>query len=282
MNIIPISAKSCDQIYHLPLERIRKNTYQPRKSFDEQALYELSESIKLYGVIQPITVRSAEGGSYELIAGERRLKAAKLAGLSKIPALINDMADKDSALIAIIENLQREDLNFVEEAESFRKLMSEFSFTQEALASRIGKSQSSIANKIRLLKLPSSVLKLLVEHRLSERHGRALLALSDEDMQLCALSKVIKENLTVKKTEELVEKLLTPASKKGTLSKRKLKLKVKDVKIFVNTIKHSIALMEQAGFQTELEMENKGSEYEFRISLKRGEEQDNTGQSSYF
>jgi len=271
MSIVPISVRSRDQIHHLPLDLIRKNPHQPRKIFDELALSELSESIKLYGVIQPITVRVAEGYSYELIAGERRFKAAKLAGLSKIPAIISDMSDTNSALIALIENLQREDLNFVEEAESFRRLMNEFGFTQEVLAGKVGKSQSSVANKIRVLKLSRTVLNGLLENNLTERHGRALLALNDERAQMDVLSKVIKENLTVKKTEEFINKLLNPVPEKRG-PKRKLKFKLKDVKIFVNTLKQSIALMEQAGFSAEFEMEDNEGEYEFRISLKPGQE----------
>jgi len=269
--IVPISAKSHDQIYHLPLDLIRRNPHQPRTIFDEKTLYELSESIKVYGVIQPITVRATHGHSYELVAGERRLRAANLAGLSKIPAIISDMSDKSSAVIALIENLQREDLNFVEEAHSFKKLMSEFGFTQEVLAARIGKSQSSVANKIRILKLSEPVLSTLVENNLSERHGRALLALPDEELRLKALSKITKEQLTVKKTEELVEKLLNQKPEKNIL-KKNLRFKLKDVKIFINTLKQSIAFMEKAGFQADFEMLDNGSEYEFKICLKPGEE----------
>lgn len=274
MSVIPISARAYDQIHYLPIELIRKNSHQPRKSFDEQALFELSESIKEYGVIQPITVRSKDGYFYELIVGERRLKAARLAGFSKIPAIINDMIDKDSALIALIENLQREDLNFVEEAESFVRLMDEFGFTQEALAKRIGKSQSSVANKIRILKLPYPVLKGIVDNNLTERHGRALLSLPGEELQNAALERIIKESLTVKKTEELVTKLLAPAEDKKSF-KKNLKFKIRDVRIFINTLKQSINLMEQAGFYAEFEMEDNAGEYEFRISLRPGYGEEN-------
>ena len=267
MGVIPIPARALDRIHYLPVDLIRKNSHQPRKSFDDHALYELSESIKQYGVIQPITVRAADGYHYELIAGERRLRAARLAGLVRIPAIISNMDDKDSAVIAVIENLQREDLNFVEEAESFIKLIREFGFTQEALAKRIGKSQSSVANKMRILKLPRRVLRTLVENNLTERHGRALLSLPSEELQDTALERIISEKLTVKKTEELVAKLLNPGKKK---SKKNVKVRLKDVKIFVNTLKQSLGFMERAGFLTEIEMEDKEEGYEFWIKVKPG------------
>jgi len=271
-DAVPI--RLLDKIHYLPLELIHKNPHQPRKNFDESALHELSESIKQYGVIQPITVRSVQsfgaGFGYELVAGERRLRAARLAGLSKIPALIANMNDKESAVIAVIENLQREDLNFVEEAESFIKLMREFEFTQEALAKQIGKSQSTIANKIRLLKLPRHVLRTLVDNNLTERHGRALLSLPSESLQMAVLEKIISENLTVKKTEGLITKTLDSVKSKKN-HKKNLKFKLKDVKIFVNTLKQSIGFMERAGFLTDLEMKNTEDGYEFRISLKPGQ-----------
>ena len=279
MRVTPISiaggitggmpVRALDKIHYLPLDLIHRNPHQPRKNFDDRALYELSESIKQYGVIQPITVRCISGYSYELVAGERRLRAARLAGISKIPALIVNMDDKDSAVIAVIENLQREDLNFVEEAESFVKLMHEFGFTQEALAKRIGKSQSSVANKIRVLKLPPRVLRELIDNNLTERHGRALLALPGEELQMAVLEKIIKENLTVKKTEGLIIKILDSEGCKKK-KRKNLNIKLKDVKIFVNTLKHSLSFMERAGFMTELAMDDKGEGYEFRISLKPG------------
>jgi len=267
MSVIPMPTRTLERIHYLPLNLIRKNPHQPRKSFDDRALYELSESIKQYGVIQPITVRSAQGGTYELIAGERRLRASHMAGINRIPAVITNMDDKDSAVIAVIENLQREDLNFVEEAESFIKLMSEFDFTQEALAKSIGKSQSTIANKIRILKLPRNILRVLLEHKLTERHGRALLALPSENLQSAVLEKIISDNLTVKRTEILVAKTLeTMGSEKK--SKKKLRFKIKDIKIFVNSLNQSLDFMEQAGFSTEFEMDEKVGGYEFRIRLR--------------
>ena len=267
MSVIPMPTRTLERIHYLPLALIRKNPHQPRKSFDDRALYELSESIKQYGVIQPITVRSVQGGTYELIAGERRLRASNMAGLNRIPAVITNMDDKDSAVIAVIENLQREDLNFVEEAESFIKLMNEFGFTQEALAKRIGKSQSTIANKIRILKLPRNILRTLLEHRLTERHGRALLSLPNENLQTAVLEKIISDNLTVKRTEGLVAKTLE-AMGSDKKSKKKLRFKIKDIKIFVNSLNQSLDFMEQAGFSTEFEMDEKVGGYEFRIRLK--------------
>jgi len=268
MNILQMPVRALERIHYLSLELINKNPHQPRKSFDDRALYELSESIKQYGVIQPITVRSAHGGKYELIAGERRLRAAAMAGLSKIPVVIANMSDRDSAVIAVIENLQREDLNFVEEAESFIKLMQEFDFTQEALARRIGKSQSTIANKIRILRLPRLILRTLIDHKLTERHGRALLSLPSEALQSAVLERVISENLTVKRTELLVARTLEQGISDKKKKPKKMRLKVKDIKIFVNSLNQSLSFMERAGFATELEMDERGGGYEFRIRLK--------------
>jgi len=268
MNIVQMPTRTLERIHYLPLGLIRKNPHQPRKSFDDRALYELSESIKQYGVIQPITVRSTHGGTYELIAGERRLRASHMANLTKIPAVIANMNDRDSAVIAVIENLQREDLNFVEEAESFVKLMNEFDFTQEALARRIGKSQSTIANKIRILRLPRHILSTLLEHRLTERHGRALLSLPSESLQNAVLEKIISDSLTVKRTEGLIAKTLGQANPEKKRGQSKLKIKLKDVKIFINTLNQSLSFMERAGFSTELEMDELKGGYEFRIRLK--------------
>jgi ParB family chromosome partitioning protein len=164
------------EIKYIPIDSIKPNPYQPRKDFNKKALEELSQSIKTYGVIQPISVRKLQDNSYELVAGERRLRASELANLKEIPAIIVDYRDKESAMIALIENLQREDLNFIEEAEGYRNLIEDHGFTQQELAEKIGKSQSTIANKLRLLKLPDDIKRDLIEHNLTERHGRALLS----------------------------------------------------------------------------------------------------------
>jgi ParB family chromosome partitioning protein len=169
--------KAGREIISLPINLIRQNENQPRKVFNQNTLIELSESIKEYGVLQPISVRHTTEKNYELVAGERRLRACQLAGLLDIPAIIVEMDDTESAILAMIENLQREDLNYIEEAEGYERLIKEHNFTQDELARQIGKKQSTIANKLRILKLGERVKRELIITGLTERHARALLKL---------------------------------------------------------------------------------------------------------
>ena len=227
-----------NEVTYIAPDLILPNLYQPRKYFDEDSIDELAQSIESYGIIQPLSVRKMGEGRYELVAGERRLRAAKKLGLSKVPAIIVDISDRDSAAIALLENLQREDLNYIEEAEAYYNLIKDHGYTQEQLASVIGKKQSTIANKLRLLKLTSSVRKLLLENRLTERHARALLKLPTEDLQLKILETVIKKSLNVKGTEDLIDKELMKLSKDIIASDGKKKIKgIFSPKVYINTIK---------------------------------------------
>ncbi len=198
--------KEKEKIYYMPIEDIIPNRFQPRLAFDEKELNELANSIIKYGVIQPIVLRNI-GDKYEIIAGERRYKASCLAGLKKVPAIINNTDDNTSAEIALLENLQRKNLSVIEEAQSYKKLMDR-GFTQEEIASKLGVSQSSIANKMRLLNLPKDVQNALLYNKISERHARSLLSLPDADMQRNLLNKIISEKLTVKQTEEEISAIL--------------------------------------------------------------------------
>ncbi|MEE1195061.1 MAG: ParB/RepB/Spo0J family partition protein, partial [Phascolarctobacterium sp.] len=180
------------KVVKVPIEQIFPNPYQPRKTFDDEALQDLASSIAEYGVLQPLLVAPAEDGRYLLIAGERRLRASRLAKLNEVPVIISEYSSQQIAEIALIENLQREDLHFLEEAEGYEQLMEQFHLTQEAMAARVGKKQSTIANKLRLLRLSSDVRKLLVEHELSERHARALLKIEDEAQRMEVLDTIIK------------------------------------------------------------------------------------------
>ena len=198
--------KEKEKIYYIPIEDIIPNRFQPRLAFDEKELNELANSIIKYGVIQPIVLRNI-GDKYEIIAGERRYKASCLAGLKKVPAIINNTDDNTSAEIALLENLQRKNLSVIEEAQSYKKLMDR-GFTQEEIASKLGISQSSIANKMRLLNLPKDVQNALLYNKISERHARSLLSLPDADMQRNLLNKIISEKLTVKQTEEEISAIL--------------------------------------------------------------------------
>ena len=222
------------EIIQIDINKVIPNIYQPRKYFNEDALQELAQSIVEHGIIQPLTVRK-RGDIFELVAGERRLRAAKIANLNVVPCNIVDITDLESAEIALLENLQREDLNYIEEAEAYYNLINEHNFTQEEVAKRIGKKQSTIANKLRLLKLSKEVRDLCLTNNLSERHARALLTVPDEKLQIKIVKKIISGNLTVKKTEELINKELLKISG-NQLKKAKIK-GVLPGKLYVNTIK---------------------------------------------
>lgn len=260
---------SSREIIDLPVDKIIPNPYQPRKFFDRDSLLELSKSIKEYGVMQPISVRLINGVSYEIVAGERRLRASKLAGMETIPAIVVNISDQYSAILAIIENLQRQNLNYLEEAEGFQNLIHDYSFTQEELAEKIGKSQSTIANKMRILRLSKNIQKILLENELSERHARALLKLTDEKSQLEVLKKVIELGLTVKKTEDLVEQIL---KKSQDISNPKNTFKVKrcirDIRLFTNTIKQAVDIMNNSGVATDYIVNEVEDGYEINIKIK--------------
>lgn len=202
------------------------------------------------GILQPITVRKMSGGAYELVAGERRLRAAELAGLETIPAILMQVSDSDSAVMAFIENIQRQNLSFLEEAEGYRNMMEDYGLTQEELAAKLSKSQSSIANKLRILKLEDSVKKLLLEHHFTERHARALLKLPDEESRLFVLAQMIQEEMNVKKTEELVEATLEqmrPRFPEKGEQKEKRYVRSSDFRLFTNTIKQSVEVIRRSG-----------------------------------
>ena len=258
-------------IIYISIDSIRPNPYQPRKQFNKQALDELCESIKQYGVLQPINVRKLSHSTYELVAGERRLRASTMAGLSEIPAIIINVDDNDSAVMALIENLLREDLSYMEEAEGYCNLINEHGFTQEELAQKIGKSQSTIANKIRLLKLSPLVKKILADNNLTERHARALLKLHDEQLQLKVLKLVCERGLNVKKTEDLVEKAIEKYSKdsRQRSNDKKMTKAIKDVRIFVNTIKQAIDIMKQSGVNAKAAQVDRGEYIEFVVRVPK-------------
>jgi len=259
-------------IVYINIDNIRPNPYQPRKQFNKAALEELCESIKQYGVIQPINVRKISANHYELVAGERRLRAATMAGLKEIPAIVVKVDDDDSAVMALIENLQREDLNYLEEAEGYYNLITEHHFTQEELAAKIGKSQSTIANKIRLLKLSPLIKKILMDNNLTERHARALLKLHDEQLQLKVLKHVCEKGLNVKKTEELVERAIekyTKASREAQTGEKKFTKAIKDIRIFVNTIRQAIELMKKSGVNAKAAQIDRGEYIEFIVRVPK-------------
>lgn len=256
------------KIQWIPIDKIRPNPYQPRKSFDKMALDELTNSIKEYGVMQPISVRMIGSSNYELVAGERRLKACKNAGITEIPAVLIEVNDKDSAILSLVENLQREDLNFMEESEAYFNLIQDYGFTQEELAKSLGKSQSTIANKLRLLKLSPIIKKMILENNLSERHARVLLKLPDENMQIDALEKVIFQGLNVKHTEELVDEMIEKIIHQSEEKKeQKMKRVLRDIRLFTNTINQAIDLIKKSGVEAKYSMEEKDDFYEIKIKI---------------
>lgn len=248
------TAVGCEFI-DLDIALITTNPFQPRKNFSEEALSELASSIKEYGVIQPLVVRRTETG-YELIAGERRLRASVKAGRSSVPCIVRVSEDKETAELAMIENLQREDLHFFEEAAGYEKLLSQFLLKQEDLSCRIGKNQSTIANKLRLLKLPSRLRDIIYQNGLTERHARALLKIEQESEQLSVLTAVIAQNLTVKETEALIEQIERDRSAEQLKPKRKPMLRIiKDVRIFINTMNELVTQMKKTGLPVQIKQE---------------------------
>jgi ParB family transcriptional regulator, chromosome partitioning protein len=192
----------------IPIDRIKRNPYQPRKRIDEEALEQLAESIRLHGVIQPILVTEQLDG-YQLVAGERRLRAAQMAGLDRIPVVIRQLADRDQLELALVENLLRADLNPLEEALAFRQLLDEFAFTQDQLASRLGRARSTIANTLRLLDMRESVREAVADGRLTEGHARAMAGLAETD-EARLLELIVARGLSVRQTEELARRLREP------------------------------------------------------------------------
>ena len=256
-------------IVWLPAEDIAPNPVQPRKLFDESALEELSQSIRSYGILNPLTVR-CRGGRYELVAGERRLRAAKLAGLEEVPCIVLDVNMQDASLIALIENLQRRDLDFVEEAVGLSRLIRMFGMSQEEAAKRIGKSQSAVANKLRLLKLPPDVLENLRSYGLSERHGRALLRLPESGSQRMALEYIAANDLTVAATEEYIEALLTAPEDAQEKPEPRRTLILKDVRVFLNSLNRSLDLMKQGGIDAGVKRMETDDSLILTISIPKG------------
>ncbi len=266
-----LGKNSAEKIIYIPLEKIRRNPYQPRQIFDEEELVELAQSIKTYGVVQPIIVRRIEN-DYQIIAGERRVRACCLLGLREVPAIIQNVDDEKAAAMSLIENLQRRELNYFEEAKAYSVLINVFGMTQEELARKIGKSQSAIANKMRLLKLPEQVRNLISPEIISERHARALLRLDTPAMQKRVLEQIYQEELTVKETEELVEKIsqnAVPQEMKSKQSGQSISMIIRDARIFINTIKETVKRAKQTGIDILLTENDCGSEYEIIIRIAK-------------
>lgn len=249
LNILPEIVTDKPRLIFVNPNRIVPNKYQPRKEFDESKLYELSQSIKEHGILQPLTVKQIEKDLYELIAGERRLRAAKLIGLTTVPVIVKKFSHEESMVLSIIENIQRHDLSYFEEAESYRKLIEECHLTQEELAKKLGKTQSTVANKLRLLKLEPDLRQLIYDNNLTERHARSILKLDEKELREKAINEIIAKNLNVAQTESLVLTLLGEVRREGKKNNTKLRCisLFKDLRIFSSTINQTVDLIKQSG-----------------------------------
>ena len=246
-----------ENVHQINVTDITPNPFQPRKIFNNDSLQELSTSIQEYGVIQPLIVRNTVNG-FELVAGERRLRASKLAGLHQVPVIVKEFTDKEVAELAMIENLQREDLHFLEEAEGFHQLITSFSFTQEELAKRMGKNQSTIANKLRLLKLSPEVRAVVAAEKLTERHARSLLKIDEPRLQMEVLDIIKEKHLNVRETEELIEDFLEDIAKQiaeKNAHKRTIVKVIRDVRIFINSINSVVGEMKKSGLKIKVKQE---------------------------
>lgn len=255
-----------DEVKSIPIDAIIPNRYQPRTEFNDEKINELCQTIKTHGVIQPIVVREIEGG-YELIAGERRWRAVTKLGLPTIPAIIRNFNDSQSASVALIENLQRENLTSIEEAIAYQKLIDLHDLTQESLAQRLGKAQSTIANKLRLLHLPEECHDALKQRLISERHARALLTLKDHEVQLKFLAEIIEKDLNVKQTEQKVEQYIN--QEQEPKKKQVRKSFSKDVRLALNTIRQSVNMVVQSGMSIETDEADHEDYYQVIIKIPK-------------
>ena len=238
---------------------ISRNPNQPRRYFDPEAIAQLAESIRQYGVLNPLTVRRAPGGGYELVAGERRLRAARVAGLNEVPCLVIAADNQDSSAIALVENLQRRDLDFFEGAYGFRRLIDQYGLTQEEAARKVGKTQSAVANKLRLLRLSQQNMELIRSAGLTERHARCLLRLEGEEERINATKYIIENDLNVSRSEQYIEQLLRRKQDARALpapgQPRKVVRLIKDVRFFLNTLNRAVSVMVDAGVGATVEQQ---------------------------
>ncbi|MFD1672415.1 nucleoid occlusion protein [Agrilactobacillus yilanensis] len=282
-----------NQVREIAVAAIIPNRYQPRKVFKADSINELAETIAAHGLLQPIVVREYAAGQYEIIAGERRFRAVKKLAWSQVPAIIDNLDDNETAAMALIENLQREALSPIEEAQAYQSLLSQDTMTQTQLAQAVGKSQSFIANKLRLLKLPDTIQEAIINGEISERHGRALLRVNEIDQQII-LHKILSEHLTVKDTEQAIYTLQNPEPKSDTApmavekpeatgakskksktvqppksAKRKISGRSKDPKLAINTLRQSLAMIQEAGVDLKIEENDAKDVYSLTVKIDK-------------
>jgi ParB family transcriptional regulator, chromosome partitioning protein len=268
VNVDPQMAT--EEVIKIPIEKIIPNRYQPRTVFDDEKIEELSRTIHTHGVIQPIVVRPF-GEQYEIIAGERRYRAMKKLEWTEVPAIVRNLNDKETASIALIENLQREELTAIEEALAYQQLLELHSLTQEALAQRLGKGQSTVANKLRLLKLPQFVQNAILNRELTERHARALIAIKDEQLQQQLIQAVKEYDWNVRQLEDQIQIILQPEEEVEKPKKDKPLRKAisKDVRIALNTIKQSLSMVSKSGITVKTEEEDTEEYYQITVKIPK-------------
>lgn len=265
---------AAEEVIKLPIDQIVPNRFQPRTIFDDEKIEELSRTIHTHGVIQPIVVRKTSDNQYEIIAGERRYRAMKKLQWTEVPAIERNLTDKETASIALIENLQREELTAIEEAVAYQKLLELHELTQEALAQRLGKGQSTVANKLRLLRLPDEVQQAILKRKISERHARALIAIKDQPLQLEILQLAIENDWNVRQLEEQIQAILHPVvdeQEESIPKKAKPKRKAisKDVRIALNTIKQSLTMVTKSGITVKTEEEDTEEYYQITVKIPK-------------
>ncbi|MDP4120454.1 MAG: ParB/RepB/Spo0J family partition protein [Bacillota bacterium] len=259
--------KEENKVLDIPILQIRPNKTQPRQYFNEEELKNLAQSIAANGILQPLTVRRISQNEYELIAGERRLRAAVMAGFIKVPCILVKCNDKESAVFALLENLQRSDLGMFEEARGINRLINKCGLTQEQAASQLGKKQSTVANKLRLLKLTYEEQDWIIQSGLTERHARALLKIDNIDLRKEIMSKIIADSLNVSQTDQLVEQMLAPAAEKR--DGRAKTIVVKDIRIFLNTINKAVDTMRLSGIDAYSKKEETEDYIEYTVKIPK-------------
>ena len=260
-----------EEVVKIPIDKIIPNRYQPRTVFDDEKIEELARTIHTHGVIQPIVIRpmSDDSDKYEIIAGERRYRAMKSLQWTEVPAIVRQLNDRETASIALIENLQREELSAIEEALAYQQLLGLHSLTQEALAQRLGKGQSTVANKLRLLKLPQFVQDAILNREISERHARALIAIKDEQLQMQLIAATKEYDWNVRQLEEQIKKLLNPEEPEVKKRKPTRKAISKDVRIALNTIKQSLTMVTKSGIDVKTEEEDTDDYYQITVKIPK-------------
>ena len=266
-----VSGREDRVLRRVRISEISRNPNQPRRYFDPEAIATLAESIRQYGVLNPLTVRRTAGGGYELVAGERRLRAARVAGLTDVPCLLINADGEDSSVIALVENLQRRDLDFFEEANGFKRLIDQFGLTQEEAARKVGKTQSAVANKLRLLRLSQQNMELIRRNNLTERHARALLRLSEEADRINVTNYIIEHELNVSRTEEDIDEFLKAKEKPEPLPEqdggRHVVRLFKDVRFFLNTLNRAVGVMVDSGIGATVQQQESDDGLTLTISI---------------